>query len=169
MLTFVSFEISFLIIASESNCSSNEAVIPGLQTDSMLFYANEFINSRVTMAQLTIIWLKLSTEISAKSFLKRQKVLNSMFETSTPKYLQIPNFSEISEFGSYEHLKFRSMRRLKYRPLRHNHVIVVTSPIFCYHCIEYIKLDTCVKFHDYRSNNNKAMMGGGGGLMPPSP
>ena len=31
---------------------------------------------------------------------------------------------------------------------------------FCYHCVEYIKLDTCTKFHDHRSNNNKVMMGG---------
>ena len=42
---------------------------------------------------------------------------------------------------------------------RHNDVIVVTSQCFCYHCVEYIKLDTCAKFHDHRSNNNKVMMG----------
>ena len=37
--------------------------------------------------------------------------------------------------------------------------MVVTSQIFCYHCVEYIKLDTCA----HQSNNNKVMMGGGGG------
>ena len=31
--------------------------------------------------------------------------------------------------------------------------------IFCYHCVEYIKLDICAKFHDHWSNNNKVMMG----------
>ena len=36
----------------------------------------------------------------------------------------------------------------------------MTSQIFLYHCVEYIKLDTCAKFHDHRSNNNKVMMGG---------
>ena len=61
-------------------------------------------------------------------------------------------------FGSYEHLKFRPTPRLKYG--RHK--------LFCYHCVEYIKLDICVKFHDHRSNNNNVMMGGGG-LCPPSP
>ena len=39
----------------------------------------------------------------------------------------------------------------------------VTSQTFCYHCVEYIKLDTCATFHDHWSNNNKVMMGGGGG------
>ena len=33
--------------------------------------------------------------------------------------------------------------RLKYGLWRHNNVIIVTSQIFCYHCVEYIKLDTC--------------------------
>ena len=33
------------------------------------------------------------------------------------------------------------------------------SQFFCYHCVEYIKLDTCTKFHDHRSNKNKVMMG----------
>ena len=70
-------------------------------------------------------------------------------------------------FGNYEHLKFRPMDRLKYRLLRHNDVIVVTSQIFCYHCVEYIKLDTCAKFHDQRSNNIKVMMGGGPHAPPP--
>ena len=32
--------------------------------------------------------------------------------------------------------------------------------------MEYIKLDTCAKFHDHRSNNNKVMMGD---LIPPPP
>ena len=35
----------------------------------------------------------------------------------------------------------------------------MTSQIFCYHCVEYMKLDNCAKFHDQRSNNNKVMMG----------
>ena len=39
--------------------------------------------------------------------------------------------------------------------------------MFCYHCAEYTKLDTCAKFHDYRSNNNKVMIGGA--LCPPPP
>ena len=34
---------------------------------------------------------------------------------------------------------------------------------FCYHCVEYIKLDICGTFHDHRSNNNKVMIGGKGG------
>ena len=81
------------------------------------------------------------------------------------KHLKIPLKYQISEksirgFGSYEHLKFRPMRRLKYRLWRHNDVTVVTSQIFCYNSVEYIKLDTCVKFHDHRSNNNKVMKGG---------
>ena len=80
-------------------------------------------------------------------------------EDTAEECAQIPNFSEISQgFGSYEHLKFRPICRLKYRLWRHNHVIVVTSQIFCYYCIEYIKLDTCAKFHDHRSNNHKVMM-----------
>ena len=37
------------------------------------------------------------------------------------------------------------------------------SQKFCYHCVEYIKLHICAKFHDHWSNNNKVMMGGGGG------
>ena len=36
----------------------------------------------------------------------------------------------------------------------------MTSQTFCYHCVEYIKLDTCAKFHDHRSNNNKVMAWG---------
>ena len=52
----------------------------------------------------------------------------------------------------------------KIQVMHHNYVIVATSQIFCYHCVEYIKLDTCAKFHDHRSNNNKVIMGG---LMPP--
>ena len=42
------------------------------------------------------------------------------------------------------------------------------SVIFCYYCIEYIKLDTCAKFHDHRGNNNKVMMGGPHAPLPPS-
>ena len=40
-----------------------------------------------------------------------------IFEESTSRYPQIPNFSELAVrgFGSYEHLKFRPMCRLKYR------------------------------------------------------
>ena len=34
------------------------------------------------------------------------------------------------------------------------------SQFLCYHCVEYIKLDTCAKCHDHRSDNNKVMMGG---------
>ena len=33
------------------------------------------------------------------------------------------------------------------------------SQTFCYHCVEYIRFDTCAKFHDHQSNNNKVMMG----------
>ena len=33
------------------------------------------------------------------------------------------------------------------------------SQTFYYHCAEYIKLDTCAKFHDHRNNNNKVVMG----------
>ena len=38
----------------------------------------------------------------------------------------------------------------------------MTSQVFCYHCVEYIKLDTLPNgtFRDQRSNNNKVMMGG---------
>ena len=64
-----------------------------------------------------------------------------IFEIGTSKY-QIWAKS-VRGFESYKHLNFRPMRRLKYRLWGHNHVIVVTSPIFCYHCVEYIKLDTC--------------------------
>ena len=39
--------------------------------------------------------------------------------------------------------------------------------IFGYHCVECIKLDTCAKFHDHRSNNNKVIMGGGPSCSPP--
>ena len=61
----------------------------------------------------------------------------------------------VKGFESYEHLKFRPMHQLKYKLWRHNYVIVVTSQTFCDHCVEYIKLDTCAKFHDHQSNNNK--------------
>ena len=56
--------------------------------------------------------------------------------------------------------------QLKYRLWLDNDVIVVTSQTFCYHCVEYMKLDTCAKFHGHRSNNNNVMMGA---LMPPPP
>ena len=46
---------------------------------------------------------------------------------NTPKY-QI-SAKSVRGFGSYEHLKFRPTRRLKYRLRRHNDVIVVTSQI----------------------------------------
>ena len=59
-------------------------------------------------------------------FLKVKSEL--IFEESTSKYPQIPNLSEMSRgFGSYEHLKFRPTRQLKYK-------------FFCYHCVEYFKL-----------------------------
>ena len=38
----------------------------------------------------------------------------------------------------------------------------MTSQTFCYYCVEFVKLDTCAKFHDHQSNNNKVMIGGGG-------
>ena len=41
---------------------------------------------------------------------------------------------------------------------RHNDVTVVMSQFFGCHCVEYIKLDTCAKFHDHQSNNDKVMM-----------
>ena len=69
----------------------------------------------------------------------------------------------VNRFGSYEHLKFRPTHLLKYRLWRHNYLIVMTSQFFCYHCVEYIKLDTCVKFLDHRSNNKVIM----GGEIPP--
>ena len=58
------------------------------------------------------------------------------------------------------------MHWLKYILWRYNYVIVVTSQTFSYHCVEYINLDSCVKFHDHRNNNNKVMIRGG---MPPPP
>ena len=48
--------------------------------------------------------------------------------------------------------------QLRYRLRRHNYVIIVTSQTFRYHCVECMKLDTCAKYHDPRSNNNKFMM-----------
>ena len=36
---------------------------------------------------------------------------------------------------------------------------------FCYHCVEYIKLDTCAKFYDH---NNKVMMGDPHAPPPPT-
>ena len=92
------------------------------------------------------------------------------------KHLKIPpntkyqiSVKSIKGFESYEHLKFRPTCQLKYRLWRHNDVIVVTSQIFCYHCVEYIKLDTCAKFYDHRSNNNKVMMEGPHAPPPPPP
>ena len=83
-----------------------------------------------------------------------------MFETSSPKYLNMSNFSQISEgLGSYEHRKFRLTSQLKVQIIRHNYAKVVTSQIFCYRYVEYIKVDTCAKFHGHRSNNSKVMMG----------
>ena len=73
----------------------------------------------------------------------------------------------VKGFLSYEHLKFRLTCQLKYRLWRHNYVIVVTSKLFCHHCVEVIKLDTYSKFHDHRSNNNKVMMGGPHAPHPP--
>ena len=32
------------------------------------------------------------------------------------------------------------------------------SQALSYHCVEYIKLDVCAKFHDHWSNNNKVIM-----------
>ena len=43
------------------------------------------------------------------------------------------------------------------------------SQFFCYHCVEYVKLDTCAKFHDEQRNNNKVMMGGLSCPPPPPP
>ena len=60
------------------------------------------------------------------------------------------------------------MRWLKYRLWRHNYVITVTSQTFSYHCVEYIKLDICAKFHDHRSNDNKVMMVGPSCPPPPN-
>ena len=50
-------------------------------------------------------------------FQKFSKVKSELiFEKSTSKYPQIPNFSKLSQgFGSYKHLKFRPKRQLKYR------------------------------------------------------
>ena len=84
---------------------------------------------------------------------------------NTPKYRI--SAKSVRGFGSYEHLKFRPMHQLKYRLWRHNDVIAVTSQIFCYHCVEYIKLDACAKFHDHRSYNNIVMMEGPS--CPPRP
>ena len=53
--------------------------------------------------------------------------------------------------------------------MKHNYVIVVMSQAFCYHCVEYIKLHACAKFHDHWSNNNKVIMGGGGESCSPLP
>ena len=61
----------------------------------------------------------------------------------------------VKRFGSYEYSKFRPMHQLKYRLWRHNYVIVVTSRPFCYHCVEYIKLDICAKFCDHWSDSTK--------------
>ena len=36
----------------------------------------------------------------------------------------------------------------------------MTSQTFCYHCVEYIKLETCAKFHDHWNDTNKVMKGG---------
>ena len=42
--------------------------------------------------------------------------------------------------------------------------------IFCYCCLEYIKLDTCAKFHDHpRNNSNKVIMAPHSPLPPPPP
>ena len=45
----------------------------------------------------------------------------------------------------------------KIQVMAHTYVIVATSQTFCYQCIEYIKLDTCAKFHDHQSDNYKVM------------
>ena len=57
----------------------------------------------------------------------------------------------VKGLGSYEHLNFRP------------------SQIFCYQCVEYIKLDIYTKFHDHRSNSNKVMMGDPHAPPPPPP
>ena len=56
----------------------------------------------------------------------------------------MPNFSNISQ-GVLE------LRHLKSS---------VKGQVMMFHCVEYIKLDTCVIFHDHRINNSKVMMGG---------
>ena len=88
-----------------------------------------------------------------------------IFETSMPntsKY-QI-SVKSLKEFGSYKHLKFGLKHWLKYRLWCHTYVIAVMSQTFCYHCIEYIKFDTCANFHYHWNNNRKVIMGA---LMPP--
>ena len=88
-----------------------------------------------------------------------------IFETSMPntsKY-QI-SVKSLEEFGSYKHLKFGLKHWLKYRLWCHTYVIAVMSQTFCYHCIEYIKFDTCANFHDHWNNNRKVIMGA---LMAP--
>ena len=42
---------------------------------------------------------------------------------------------------------------------RYSYVIDVRSPIFCYRCVEHIKLHTCVKFHDHQRIDNEVKMG----------
>ena len=75
----------------------------------------------------------------------------------------------VKRFENFKHLKLRPMCQLKYRLSHHNYVIVVRSQTFCRHCVEYIKVDNCVKFHDHWSNNNKVMMGALMPLPPPPP
>ena len=84
-----------------------------------------------------------------------------IFETSMPKYLQIPNFSQISEgarelIQAFEIWAYASAKIQVMVSYLCNSSDVTN---FCYHCIEYIKFDTCAKFHDHWSNNEKAIMG----------
>ena len=121
---------------------------------------------RVCQGVLEIFWSYRSTCFLITKFWKFLKVKSELiFKESTSKYPKYQiSAKSVRGFGSYEHLKFRPTCWLKYRLLRHNDVIVLASQTFCYHCVEYIKLDNCAKFYDHQSNNNKVMMGG---HMPP--
>ena len=118
---------------------------------------------RVCQGVLEIFWSYRSHMFPYNEILKVFK--SKIWVDIWRKHFKIPpntkfQWNQSRGIGSYKHLKFRSMRRLKYRLWRHNDIIVVTSQIFCYHCVEYIKLDTCAKFYDHRSNNHKVMIGG---------
>ena len=112
--------------------------LSSVNTDS-----NEFVRE--------IFWSYCSICFLITTFWKVSKEKSDLtFETSTPKYSECKISAKlVKQFGSYDHLKFRPMRQPKYMLL------------------EYIKLDTCAKFHDHQSNNNKVIMRGGSSPPPP--
>ena len=89
--------------------------------------SNEFIREYLRFSELIISYISYLR--NCKSFQKWKLTWYlKQAPQNTSKY-QI-SAKSMKGFGSYEHMKFRPMRRLKYKLWSHNYVIVVTSQTF---------------------------------------